>query len=491
MHSCFFSKGVFRDALNKDKDIQEHDDIVITITAEDISGIRKIQCLYDGVEIPLDENGQMFINDFEVRPHSVVIRAWDNLGNLRSYLLSFYVVETEVSGGGSVSVGGNTEDTESQTLIADIYTPINEDVISCPSYIFGRADGTEFEKYRLEYQSAAGGDYVLISEGTENVNNGSLGGFDTTMLRNGLYNIKLTVWGKNGEVTSDEIIVSVEGEMKIGNFSLDFQDMDLNVAGAPVTVIRGYDSRDRNISGDFGYGWNLSTCGVTVTKSCNLSYNWRMERNGYNYNYIPTKPHIVSINWGNGEVEKFVMEAKSDGASTLKTASFTFKSMDGSNSELFPNITTRAWIYENGYFFKLDEEWDDIPFNPDVWQLNKADGTKYLISCTNGILAFVDANGNQIKFNKDGIENSDGEEISINRDSNDRITSISSPTGKTVSYEYDENGDLVKVIDISGYETTFEYDNHYLTAIIDPRGLTVSRNIYDDILSSIAKYPKV
>lgn len=418
--------------LNKDKDIQEHDDIVITITAEDISGIRKIQCLYDGVEIPLDENGQMFINDFEVRPHSVVIRAWDNFGNLRSYLLSFYVVETEVSGGGSVSVGGNTEDTESKTLIADIYTPINEDVISCPSYIFGRADGTEFEKYRLEYQSAAGGDYVLISEGAENVNNGSLGEFDTTMLRNGLYNIKLTVWGKNGEVTSDEIIVSVEGEMKIGNFSLDFQDMDLNVAGAPVTVIRGYDSRDRNISGDFGYGWNLSTCGVTVTKSCDLSRNWDMQQKGYSISYTPTKPHIISVNWGNGKVEKFVMEAKSDGASTLKTASFTFKSMDGSNSKLFPNITTGAWIYENGYFFKLNEEWDDIPFNPDIWQINKADGTKYLISCTNGILAFADANGNQIKFNKDGIENSDGEEISINRDGNDRITSISSPTGKTV-----------------------------------------------------------
>ena len=172
-------------------------------------------------------------------------------------------MQYEVSGeGGSVSVGG--EDDIEKELIADIYNPIDKDVITAPTDIFGRADGTDFEKYRLEYQSAAGGDYVIISEGTNKKKNQSLGEFDTTMLRNGLYYIRLTVWGKNGETAIDEILVSVEGQMKIGNFSMDFQDMDINVAGLPVTVIRGYDSRNRNVSGDFGYGWNISTCGVTI-----------------------------------------------------------------------------------------------------------------------------------------------------------------------------------------------------------------------------------
>lgn len=464
--------------LNKSTNIQEHDDIVITISAEDISGIRKIQCLYDGVEIPLDENGQMFINDFVVRPHSVVIRAWDNFGNCKAYLLSFYVVETEIPGG-SVSAGGEGEG-DTKALIADIYTPIDEDVITCPSYIFGRADGTEFEKYRLEYQSVDGGDYVLINEGTEVKNNTSLGEFDTTMLHNGLYKIRLTVWGKNGITTSDEIIVSVEGQMKIGNFSMNFQDMDLNVAGAPITVIRGYDSRDRNISGDFGYGWNISTCGVTITKSCDLSINWDMTVSGRNYIFSPTRPHIISINWGNGKVEKFAMKAKSDGLSSLKTASFSFESMDGSNSKLIPNITTESWIYEDGYFYKFNSEWDDVPFDPDIWQLNRADGSKYLLSCTKGIMAYMDANGNQINFNKDGIMNTDGDKIAFNRDSSGRIISIESLTGKTVSYTYDENGDLASVTDIAGYVTTFKYENHYLTEIVDPRGITVSKNIYDD-----------
>ena len=110
--------------------------------------------------------------------------------------------------------------------------------------------------------------------------------------------------------------------------------MDLSVAGAPVTVIRGYDSRDRHVSGDFGYGWNISTCGVTITKSCDLSKDWRMTTSGYNYVFSPTRPHIVSVNWGNGKVEKFAMKAESGGLSSMKTASFTFKSMDGRDSEI-------------------------------------------------------------------------------------------------------------------------------------------------------------
>ena len=470
--------------LSKDKDIQEHEDITVTIKAEDISGIKKIQCLFDGVEMALDENGQTVIRDFQMRPHALVVRAWDNFNNCRSYKVSFYVVQYEVSGeGGSVSVGGDDE--IEKELIADIYNPIDEDVITAPTDIFGRADGTDFEKYRLEYQSASGGDYVLISEGTKKKNNQSLGEFDPTMLRNGLYNIRLTVWGKSGISISDEILISVEGQMKIGNFSMDFQDMDVNVSGAPLTVIRGYDSRDRHVSGDFGYGWNISTCGVTITKSCNLSYGWDESRSGYNYYYSPTKPHIVSVNWGNGQTEKFVMKLKSEGFSSYRTVSVSFESMDGSGSTLISNYTSSGWKYENNQIYYLDwSSFDTVDYDPDIWQLTRPDGTVYQISCTDGIQKIIDANGNQVVFKNNSIIQTDAdknqETISINRDSNGRITSIVSPTGKNVSYAYDENGDLASVTDISGDVTTFRYEDHYLTEIIDPRGVRVSKNIYDE-----------
>jgi len=468
--------------LSKDKDIQEHEDVTVTVTAEDISGIKKIQCLFDGVEMPLDENGQTVIRDFQMRPHALVIRAWDNFNNCRSYKISFYVVQYEVSGGnGSVSVGGDDE--IEKELIADIYNPIDEDVITAPTDIFGRADGTDFEKYRLEYQSAAGGDYVLISEGTNKKNNQSLGEFDPTMLRNGLYNIKLTVWGKSGVSISDEILISVEGQMKIGNFSLDFQDMDLSVAGVPVTVIRGYDSRDRQVSGDFGYGWNISTCSVKITKSCNLSYGWRKNGTGPNATYEANKPHIVSVNWGNGKIEKFKMKLKSNGWATHAPVSVSFESMDGSGSVLSTNYNSLEWTYEDGQIYYFDwGEWENIEYDPISWTLTKPDGSEYTIHKDRGITKYKDNNGNIVQFYTNAVVgNSNGDNaIVYELDSSNRITSIVSSTGKTVSYEYDENGDLVSVTDISGEVTKFEYDNHYLTAIIDPRGVTVSRNIYDD-----------
>lgn len=90
------------------------------------------------------------------------------------------------------------------------------------------------------------------------------------MLNNGLYNIRLTVYSEKKSVSLENII-SVEGNMKIGNFSMSFQDMDFNISGLPLTVIRTYDSRNRGTNGDFGYGWDMSTAGLTLTESCNMS----------------------------------------------------------------------------------------------------------------------------------------------------------------------------------------------------------------------------
>ena len=315
-------KPIITLTYDKEDGYYDHDDVIATVTAEDVSGIKRVQFLYDGVEYPIDENGVVIIKDFVVQHHSVIIRAWDNFGNCRT-MVSVFVVR-EVEGSGDKSEIGSTDD-ETATLIAELYTPLDEQVITSPTFVVGTAGGTDFAKYRLDYASAAGGDYTLLKEGTSAIKENILGEFDPTMLRNGLYKVRLTVWDTNDNVKSAEVLVSVEGQMKIGNFSLDFQDLDVNLSGAPLTVIRGYDSRDRNISGDFGYGWNISTCGVTITKSCNLSTGWTEPQSGYNYIYSASQPHIISVNWGNGQTEKFVMKLKSGGMALCTQYPFPLK----------------------------------------------------------------------------------------------------------------------------------------------------------------------
>ena len=468
-------KPILNVTLSKESNIQEHDDVLITVSAEDVSGIKKIMCLYDGVEIQLDENGQILLNDFDMKPHTMIFRAWDNFGNLSAKLLTFYVVETEVSGGSSISISGS-EDIDTKALTAKIIMPTNEAVISSPTFVVGNAGGTEFKKYELTYQSASGGDYILIKEGSTSVNGQSLGEFDPTMLRNGLYNLHLTVWGKNGEVISDEVLVSVEGQMKIGNFSLDFEDIDVHTAGIPLSLIRSYDSRDRNVSGDFGYGWNQSAKNIRISTNGPLYTDWNMVISYNKVGVDALRNHIITVTWDNGKVEKFRMNAKirNDGFGYNVTP--YFEAIDGATSTLTTPEADGFWGIQGNILFDMDE---GVTFNPSNWVLTTSDGTRYAFNTSSGLRSITDTNGNSITFNGNSITGSNTS-LSISRDSQNRITSITSPTGKTVSYEYDENGDLAKVTDISGYETTFEYDNHYLTAIIDPRGVTVSRNVYDD-----------
>jgi hypothetical protein len=64
----------------------------------------------------------------------------------------------------------------------------------------------------------------------------------------------------------DEIVLLVEGQMKVGNYSVSFRDIDIPVQRFPLTVLRNYDSRYKNKSGDFGYGWNLSMAGATCLR---------------------------------------------------------------------------------------------------------------------------------------------------------------------------------------------------------------------------------
>jgi hypothetical protein len=64
-------------------------------------------------------------------------------------------------------------------------------------------------------------EYTVFKESTQRVNNGVLGVFDPTLLPNGHYTLLLTVETANASI-SRELTVSVEGELKVGNFSTSF-----------------------------------------------------------------------------------------------------------------------------------------------------------------------------------------------------------------------------------------------------------------------------
>ncbi|MCL4560729.1 MAG: RHS repeat protein, partial [Chloroflexi bacterium] len=69
-------------------------------------------------------------------------------------------------------------------------------------------------------------------------------------------------------------------------------------------------------------------------------------------------------------------------------------------------------------------------------------------------------------------------------DGQGRIQEVSDHTGRQVTFSYDgATGDLITSTDVVGETRSYRYDDpalpHYLTEVVDPRGVTVERTEFD------------
>ncbi|HEX6284928.1 MAG TPA: Ig-like domain-containing protein, partial [Pyrinomonadaceae bacterium] len=94
-----------------------------------------------------------------------------------------------------------------------------------------------------------------------------LGSIDTTLLANGNYVIRVTGTDGNGQQTISQVTITVTGENKPGRMTVSVTDLTVPVTGLPITIERNYDSLNRNIQGDFGFGWSLEMSGPRLEVS--------------------------------------------------------------------------------------------------------------------------------------------------------------------------------------------------------------------------------
>ncbi|HRQ45261.1 MAG TPA: hypothetical protein PLB12_13020, partial [Candidatus Goldiibacteriota bacterium] len=138
-----------------------------------------------------------------------------------------------------------------------------------------------------------------------------------------------------------------------------------------------------------------------------------------------------------------------------------------------------------------DIEWYDMYtdtiYDPNLYELTTQDGTKYVISQSDGLISMEDLNGNKLTIDANGIHHTSGKDISFTRDAEGRITRITAPDSKYISYGYDANGDLVEfkdrvqTADSTKGKSEYGYnETHGMTSIKDPRGITPIRNEYDE-----------
>src|SRR5262249_26468355 len=115
----------------------------------------------------------------------------------------------------------------------------------------------DLESWKLTLIPFGEGRTIKIAEGNQPVN-GDFGMLDPTLLPNGSYTLRLEAIDGANWIKTSERTITLAGNLKLGNFTTDFTDLEVPVSGIPITVHRTYDTLQADNKGDFGYGWRLS-----------------------------------------------------------------------------------------------------------------------------------------------------------------------------------------------------------------------------------------
>ncbi|MGL6073356.1 MAG: FG-GAP-like repeat-containing protein [Fimbriiglobus sp.] len=441
----------------------------VRITVTDDVGVTGIRVLLDGVPVGLDAN-----NSFTV-PYSAP-------GNGRIEVFAVDAAGNEGRALNRISMRTGLENDPNNapgepTAVLDV---VEGATVGGFVRIRGTATSPDFERYTLSYRRQDQASFTTIATGTTAVNNGELGVWDTTLLENDGYTLRLVVTDLFGGSATVERTVGVSGELKLGNFRLSFADMTIPVAGIPITIARTYDTLRADREGDFGFGWRMEFRNTDLRTSLPKS---GLEDNGI---YTPFRQGVrVFLTLPGGKREGFtftptIRVLPGFGGQGLAIATPAFTPDRGVRSTLSAGGGNLI-VNEFGEMTAGGLPWNPASPNFSGYILTTKDDVRYTINGAGELTSARDLNGNTITFTEAGVTGPGGVSVTFERDAAGRITAARDPLGNAVTYGYSAAGDLVRVTDREGHTTTFGYRTtpaHYLETVTDPLGRTGIRTEY-------------
>ncbi|MCP3996345.1 MAG: hypothetical protein GY722_14995 [bacterium] len=393
-----------------------------------------------------------------------------------------YVLEDPATGAGGYFV---TYERLLTGLDADIsfQSPQDLDVVTEPTDVVATIDSEhEVTSWTLSYKAADGGEATVLATGSRSVTGETLAPFDPTLLLNGLYDIVLTARDALGQTASERISVVVEGQMKIGHFTLSFVDLAIPVSGLDIEIVRTYDSRDKQPR-DFGVSWSLDIRQGSYRNNRAPGDGWQLLTGILPCDTVlESKSHLTVVRLSDQEVYRFALRLEngvpSTGGGCFANARFDF--VDGPVPGATLEILGQPQVfYETGSDQVIDVDTFE-PYEPKDVRLTTRDGRTFELDLNDGVILFEGLNGNQLAITPAGITHSSGKGIVFERDTEGRITRITDPLAQVMVYAYDAAGDLASFTDQEGYVDQFTYDEfHRLTELENPRG-NAARNEYDE-----------
>jgi len=321
-------------------------------------------------------------------------------------------------------------------------------------------------------------DWTRIASGTEPVPASSvIASIDATLLKNGTYVVRILARNDIALSWVEPVIVNVTGDAKFGRNRLEFTDVEIDLAGFPLTITRVYDSLEADRVGDFGYGWSMRLLDTDVGET--VADTGVAGLFGATPFRVGTR---VYLNAPNGRRLGFTFSPQPGTPSALGTPyRAVFEADPGNYYDLevpqgntaFLSLRDDGSVTLFGFGF---------PWNPETYVLIGPEGHRYTIHQDKGLLRAEDRNGRRLNFNPDGIVHSSGTRLNISRDAEGRIVEIADPEGNTWRYDYDAAGNLAAFTDPDLEVTRFEYlqqPAHYLDRMIDPQGRQPRRYEYD------------
>jgi|GEM_PF-970129 len=305
--------------------------------------------------------------------------------------------------------------------------------------------------------------------------NTSIATLDTTLLANDTYGIQIVGTNPN---TDEEMVcgagVYVTGEYKPGRVVLSTTDFTLPLAGLPITVGRTYDSLERNIHSDFGYGWSLALG------------NPRLEIDDSNN---------ITLTLPSGQRRTFYFQSYATSPLFPVFNEWRYNNEIGEYGSLTSNGCSLMWA--GGGTLCV---YDDGVYRTSITEISYSDpyGREFTYGIDGTLISIRDLNNNLLEFESDGIYNRAIDAINplvtITRDAanGNRIDQIADNDGNIYKYIYDMNGDLTNVIlpdDTAGdtdnptidyaYFTGAEGLAHFFKSGTDPRNNPVVATTYD------------
>ncbi len=444
-------------------------------SATDDVGVETLDLRIDGEFVALSPDGVATVSFDNPGLYEAIATATDAAGN-------------SASASATIEVLGKS-DGSSPVIELD---PLPDDLVTNVIELTGTISDDNLAEYRFEVAPVGSNDFVTIFTGTEKVTDGVLGEFDSTLLQNDSYTLRVIATDTSGESSLVSETVDVGGDLKLGNFQLSFTDLEVPVSGIPISVTRTYDSLGVGTQDDFGPGWRLEFRDTELRTS--LGRDEIYETVGIRSKAFTDNTRVY-VTLPGGKRETFTFSPTPDRLSRYVTSPNgegglfhpAFTAQDGSNNTLTVKdvFLTRN---PNGEYVALS----GTPYNSEdsffggSYTLTTKKGIVYEIDATTGDLQTVtDRNGNTLIYTDEGISSDTGVEVIFERDAQGRISSVIDPAGEKIVYSYDAvTGNLVGVRDRANNTTTFDYEAeerpHYLTGINDPLGREAVRNEYDE-----------